>query len=406
MFTLHIAIKNPTFPSQNPMNRSIAFLVFFSIVLGIYFLVNLYIYWRGLQALPTGSALRPWYQWGFWVVAGMFILGRTLEKVSLGLASDVFVWAGSLWLAAMLYFFLLVVLIDMLRLIHHFIPFFPGWITANMEKTRLFLLWGSLVLVGFVVLGGFINARNPRVKTLEIHIPKKAEGINTLQAVVMSDIHLGTLVGNRLFNRVAEKVKALSPDIILLPGDILDEDLQPVLRQNIGNTLRQLRAPMGVFAVMGNHEHIGGASKAVEYLESHGITMLQDSVVKIKNSFFLVGREDHDKARLGGNPRASLDSLMKLVDPDFPIILMDHQPFHLEESALLGVDLQLSGHTHHGQLWPLQLLTKARYTISRGYGKFGDMHAYVSNGVGTWGPPVRVGNRPEILHLLIHFNEE
>jgi uncharacterized protein len=383
-----------------------AFLIFFSIVLGIYFLANFYVYVRGLQAIPAGHPVRTIFQWGFWVIAAFYVAGRTLEKFYISYASDFFIWAGSLWLAALLYFFLLVLVIDIFRLVNHFLPFFPAWITASMERTRLVTLTGSVVLVASLVLGGFINARNPRVNTLDIHIPKPAGQLQELRAVVMSDIHLGTLIGNGFFERVVVKVKSLDPDIILLPGDILDEDLEPVLRQNIGETLRQLQAPLGVYAVMGNHEHIGGSASAYKYLSDHGITMLRDSVIKVNGSFYLVGREDRDKPRFSGETRASLESLVEQVDLDYPVILMDHQPFYLEKAAELGVDLQLSGHTHHGQLWPFNLITNAMYTLSRGYDRIGNMHAYVSNGIGTWGPPVRIGNRPEIVLLTISFNPE
>ena len=380
-----------------------AFFIFFSIVIGIYFLANLYVYVRGLQAIPAGSPFRPWYQWGFWTIAAFYVVGRFLEKIYISYASDLFIWAGSIWLAALLYFFLLVLFLDLLRMFNHLLPFFPGWLTANMEKTRLIMLVVSVVSVVGLVAGGFINARNPRVNTLEVHIPKKAGDMQEIRAVVMSDIHLGTLVGNGFFDRVVRKVKRLNPDIILLPGDILDEDLEPVLRQNIGETLRQLRAPLGVYAIMGNHEHIGGSANAYAYLSDHGITVLRDSVVKINGGFYLVGREDRDKPRFSGQQRSSLEALLEQVDMQYPVILMDHQPFYLEKAAALGVDLQLSGHTHHGQLWPFNLITNAMYTVSRGYARIGEMHAYVSNGVGTWGPPVRIGNRPEIVQLHIRF---
>jgi uncharacterized protein len=386
------------------MNRTMAFLIFFSIVIGIYFLANLYVYVRGLQAIPAGSLLRPLYQWGFWIIAAFFVAGRVLEKLHISLASDLLIWAGSIWLAALLYFFLLVLFLDILRGLNHFLPFFPEWVTANMEKTRVLALVGGVIVVGGLVAGGYINARNPRVNTLEVHIPKKAGDMREITAVVMSDIHLGTLVGNGFFDRLVSKVNRLNPDIILLPGDILDEDLEPILRQNMGKTLRQLQAPLGVFAIMGNHEHIGGSANAHAYLSDHGLTVLRDSVVKINEGFYLVGREDRDKPRFSGQERASLEHLLEQVDMRYPVILMDHQPFYLEDAAALGVDLQLSGHTHHGQLWPLHLITNAMYTISRGYGKIGNMHAYVSNGVGTWGPPVRIGNRPEIVRLVIRFD--
>ncbi len=382
-----------------------AFLIFFSIVLSIYGIINYYIYIRGLQAIPEGSNLRSWYQWGFWLIVGFYVAGRFLEKIYISYASDVLVWAGSFWLAAMLYFFLLLVVFDLLRMVHHFIPFFPDWVTGNMRTTRLTLLWSSIVLVTGLLAGGFINARNPHIKTININISKPVAGMNSMKAVVMSDIHLGTMVGNGFFERVVNQVKTISPDIILLPGDILDEDLEPVIRQNIGETLTQLRAPLGVYAIMGNHEHIGGAANAYDYLTSHGITILRDSVVLVNESFYLVGREDRDKARFGGEERVPLETLLQDLDKTYPVILLDHQPYYLQKAAQLGVDLQLSGHTHHGQLWPLNYITKAIYTISRGYGKIENMHVYVSNGLGTWGPPIRIGNKPEIIVLKVHFGK-
>jgi uncharacterized protein len=387
------------------MHRTMAFLIFFTIVLSIYGLVNYYIYTRGLQAIPEGSIWRSWYQWGFWAIASFYISGRFLEKLYISYASDVLVWVGSFWLAAMFYFFLLVVALDILRMVNHFIPFFPDWVTGDLQTSKLFLLFGSIFLVTLLLTAGFINARTPHVKTVKIGIPKNAPGMSGLKAVVMSDIHLGTMIGNGFFERVVTRVNTISPDIILLPGDILDEDLEPVIRQNIGETLKQLSAPLGVYAIMGNHEHIGGASDAYEYLSKHGITILRDSVIKINDAFYLVGREDRDKARFGGTERVSLESLIEQTDNRFPVILLDHQPFYLEKAAELGVDLQLSGHTHHGQLWPLNYITGAIYTISRGYGMIGNMHAYVSSGLGTWGPPIRIGSRPEIVILQIQFDQ-
>ena len=382
-----------------------AFLIFFSIVMGIYLLVNYYIYIRGLQAIPADSTLRPWYQWVFWIVVSFYVAGRFLEKVYLSHVSDFLVWAGSFWLAAMLYFFLIVLLLDILRLIHQVVPFLPEMITADIAKTKFVLLIASVSMVTMVIIGGFVNARIPRVNTLDLYIDKPAGNRTQLHAVVMSDIHLGTMIGNGFFSRIVDKVGELAPDIILLPGDILDEDLEPVIRQNIGKTLHQLRAPLGVYAIMGNHEHIGGAEQAYDYLKSHGMTIIRDSVIKIDDGFYLVGRDDRDKKRFSGQDRMPLVDLLQNIDWSYPVILMDHQPYYLEKAAEKGVDLQLSGHTHHGQLWPLNFITRAIYTISKGYGEVNGMHAYVSNGVGTWGPPVRIGSRPEILSLRIRFQD-
>ncbi len=384
-----------------------AFLIFFGIVLIIYLLGNYYIFMRGLQAIPAGSVIRPYYVWIFWLLAATYVAGRVLENIYLSKASDVLVWTGSFWLGAMLYFFLIVVLFDLLRLVSHFLPFFPAFIANNMEKARLFAFTGTVILVAVVLTAGHINTLYPRVKTLDISIPGKTAGkINNIDAVLVSDIHLGSLIGNGHLNRIIEQVDTLKPDIVLLAGDILDEDLAPVIRQNAGETLRRLDAPLGVYGIMGNHEHIGGSAAAEEYLQASGIRIIRDSVVRIADSFYLIGRDDREKARFGGQPRKSLSELASMADHDYPLILMDHQPFYLERASRLGIDLQLSGHTHHGQLWPLNYITEAIYTLSYGYKKMNGMHAYVTNGIGTWGPPVRVGNRPEIVHIKMRFGKE
>jgi len=132
--------------------------------------------------------------------------------------------------------------------------------------------------------------------------------------------------------------------------------------------------------------------------------MLRDTVEMIGECIYLIGREDRDKQRFTGKSRKSLSELVSGLDPSYPIILLDHQPFHLNQTTRLGIDLSISGHTHHGQLWPFTYITNAIYEISQGYKKIGNTHFYVSCGYGTWGPPVRLGNRPEIVVLNITFN--
>lgn len=386
--------------------RKMAFLIFYTIVLSVYLAVNFYIYTRGMQALPDGSVLKMIMPYVFWGLAATYVAGRILERYYLSTASDILVWTGSFWLAAMLYFFLAVVLIDLLRLINHIIPYFPHFITAQYENVKFILFSGITVIVLVTVVAGHINTLHPVVRNLDVHIAKNANGRQELNIVMLSDIHLGTLIGNGHLKKIVNKVQALNPDIIFLVGDVVDEDLGPVLKQNTGVTLEQLKAPLGVYAVMGNHEYIGGAEPAYNYLKNYGLEIVRDSVIKIDDSFYVIGREDRDRPRFAGRERLPLDTLVSKADSRYPIILLDHQPYYLEKAAALGVDLQFSGHTHHGQLWPLNYITSAVYTISRGYGKIDNMHVFVSNGVGTWGPPVRVGNRPEIINMRVSFGEK
>lgn len=381
-----------------------AFIIFFTIVITVYGLLNSYIFIRGLQALPAGSCWRPWYISGFWVLASTFILARILERAYPCGFTGVITWVGSFWLAFLLYFVIVVMLIDEARLINHFVKIFPPVFYVDYARTKLILLVSVTILVSIAVTAGYINARNPRVKKMNLHIAKVVPGCKELNLVMASDIHLGTLIAKRKANKLVTTINSLNPDLVLFAGDVVDEDLTPVILNNLGANLSQIRAKLGVYAIPGNHEYIGGAEPAIRYLEEHGVKVLRDTAIRIDNRFYLVGRDDRDKKRFTGKARLELGELMKEVDRSCPVILMDHQPFHLDQTVHEKVDLQLSGHTHHGQIWPLNLITSSMYEISSGYLKKGDTHFYVSNGFGTWGPPIRLGNRPEIVQLILTFD--
>lgn len=387
--------------------RTISFIIFYSIVFTIYFLLNFYIFSRGWQSIPPESRTRTIYLVSFIILAASFIIGRTLEKYAPGLLSNALVWTGSFWLAAMMYFFLLVLFIDLIRLADYLIPFLGKILPLEiMPVFRYTVLKISVLFVFLLILFGHMNTLFPKITKLDIAIPSPNAEMKELNMVLVSDIHLGTLTPKKHIQKRINLINSLNPDIILLAGDILDEDLTPVIHLDLGSALKELKAPMGVYGITGNHEYIGGVEPAVNYLENHGITLLRDSVIKINNSFYLAGREDRDINRFSGDTRLPVEELLKDTPRDLPIILMDHQPFELEKSAAAGASLQVSGHTHHGQIWPLNYITRAVYEISRGYGNVNGMHVYVSNGLGTWGPPVRIGTRPEIVHIQVRFTED
>ncbi|MFH1296097.1 MAG: metallophosphoesterase [Bacteroidota bacterium] len=385
------------------------FIIFFSIVLVVYGAINTYIFIRGLQAIPSGSTWRTWFPILFWMIASTFILARILERVYPSLLSGIVTWIGSFWLGFMLFFFLAVILIDIARLLDSILHFFPASLNANPGQTRLVTLFIVLGLSVPFVITGFINALTPRIKEMTLTISKPNAKPGELTIVMASDIHLGTIIASRKANRLVEKINAMHPDLVLFAGDIVDEDLAPVINYNLGEALCRIQSKLGVFAVTGNHEYIGGMEPAVEYLENHGIRMLRDTAVMVDEQFYLVGRDDRDKPRFTGIPRKKLEEILVSVDTNFPVILMDHQPFSLAKHASMGIDLQLSGHTHHGQLWPFNYITDAIYEISWGYRQIGKTHFYVSSGYGTWGPPLRLGNRPEIVKInlrMIRFSND
>ena len=380
------------------------FLIFFAVVFTVYGLMNFYIFIRGLQALPPQSGLKPYYIIVFLILSLSYLAGRILESYWLSPISDVLTWTGSFWLAAMIYFLIIVILLDLVRatnLMFHFLPEKTGLKYPNLKFITLLI---SIAVVTVIVIAGYINARHTVVKELKISINKKAGNLKELKIALVSDIHLGTIVGANRFGQMVDKINSLEPDIVLLAGDVIDEDIAPVLRHNIGDKLFAIKSKYGVYAVTGNHEYIGGVDEAVKYLCEHNVKMVRDTVIKISDSFYLAGREDKDRQRFYGKPRKPLDEILTGIDKSLPLIVMNHQPFELDEARELGADLHLSGHTHHGQLFPINLITGMIYEISYGYRQEGNTHFYVSCGAGTWGPPIRIGNRPEIVHIIMNYS--
>jgi predicted MPP superfamily phosphohydrolase len=191
--------------------------------------------------------------------------------------------------------------------------------------------------------------------------------------------------------------------VVLLLGDIVDGEIGPVLRDDLLSYFTCPKCRDGLYAITGNHEYIGGAATTIPYIESHGIKILKDEVVTLDGGVQLVGRIDRDGSRFNRKERLSLSDLIKQADTTRPVILLDHQPFRLTETAKAGVDLQLSGHTHNGQMWPLNYITGMIYELSYGYMKIGDTQFIVSSGFGIWGPRVRSGSRSEVLEINITF---
>ncbi len=365
------------------------FLIFFSIVLVVYSLINYYIFTKGLQFFNGFSKA---YAILFWLIVSAYPVGRVLERLSPSIFSTILIWIGAFWLGFMVYFFLFSVVTDLSSLI---IRVFHLPMLSPSVKQILF--YSVLSLSSLVIVIGHFNARFPRVKQLELYLPVS----KPVKMVMLSDVHLGTLVGTNRINYIVNKINALNPDIVVFAGDVIDEDVGPVIRQNLGNALTGIKAPLGVFAITGNHEYIGGAKSAVEYLQNHGIKVLRDTSVLIDDNFYLIGREDRESNRFSNIVRKPLTEITKGLLPNKAKILLDHQPFELNKAVEAGIDLSLSGHTHHGQLWPFNLITKAVFENSFGYLKKGATQFYVSCGVGTWGPPIRTSSRAEIVELTL-----
>lgn len=379
------------------------FIVFFSLVLSVYGCVNYYIFSHGIQAIAPGSALRWWYIGVFVFLSSAYVIGRFMERVWLSPVSSFFTWVGSFWLAIMVYLLMAVLVIDLFRLVMYVFSFQISSIVPDYQSFKFIVASSVAGAAVLLVFFGYLNAVNPVVTRLDIKVNKKVSERKTLHIAAASDIHMGTLVGPKRTAKLVTLLNSLNADIVLFAGDIVDEDLAPVVQNDLGKSLLKLKAPLGVYAITGNHEYIGGADAAVKYLTTHGITMLRDTVLKL-DGFYLAGRNDRDGRRFEGKERKPLTGLLAGIDITLPVILLDHQPYDLQKAVDSGVDLQLSGHTHHGQLWPFNFITQAIFEVSRGYKQKGNSHFYVSTGYGGWGPSVRIGNRPEIIDIHLTFD--
>jgi predicted MPP superfamily phosphohydrolase len=385
--------------------RYFGFIIFFTVFFSIYIGGNYYVFTRGWQAIPNIFWLKVLYIILFIILAASFILNRFTGHTDLITFHHALAWTGSFWLAALVYFFFAVLLIDIIRLINSGLHFLPLCATPEYTKLKIIALCSSIFVVVILLAAGFYNASHPVIKNLDIGI-SKLSGKKEIKIVAVSDIHMGTIVENGRLNKLVNLVNAQNPDLIVLAGDILDEVQSPILHEHLGTPLKRLSAPLGVYAILGNHEYYGGIEKSIKYIRSLNLKLLIDSVVNIDQVLTLIGRDDIGSVNRYRKKRKSISELMAGVDTLMPVVLLDHQPYNLKEVTGCGIDLQISGHTHNGQFWPFNYLTRAIFELSWGYKKIGTTHFYVSSGYGTWGPPIRIGNKPEIVVFNIRMKDQ
>lgn len=379
--------------------------VFLAVAISIYGLVNFYVARRGAQALGGYPTAKVVFIAAFIALALAYPLGRVLMALGKSSLSPLFVTVGSFHLVVMLYGFLSVVLIDLVRLANSFVPFLPKAFAARPGQTGLVLFLAVAGVTALTIVGGAMNAVRLRTFDLDLSIPRKEGNMTRMTAVLASDLHLGTLVGRSRLEKIIASINALAPDIVFLPGDIVDETVTAKDEVEFSAIMKQLRAPLGVFAVPGNHEFYSGLERNLACLRACGIMVLEDQAVRVADAFILIGRRDPSSLKPRESRLPIRDILAKHgFDDRLPIILLDHQPAHLEEASLAGVDLQLSGHTHAGQIFPLNIVNKMIWELNRGYLRKGNTQYYVTSGVGTWGPPVRTGSRPEIVRIRLTFD--
>ncbi|MCX7921906.1 MAG: metallophosphoesterase [Clostridia bacterium] len=385
------------------MNK--VFIVAFGVILLLFTSINYYIGLRGWQTVGRSIPfLSKWFYWSvFWVLATSYIMvrmwGRFLpEEIGRSLTL-----IGSYWMAAMLYFLVAIALVDIVRVINKRAGFIPQGVKQYPGLPLIAGLTVLAIVAGIMIYGAW-NAQNPIVKHYDLTVNKAAGDLKELHVIMASDLHLGSIMNKGRLEKAVGMINELEPDVVLLAGDIIDEDIGPFIRQGMDEEFRRIKAKYGVYAVTGNHEYYGGhADEIVRHLEQAGVQFLKDEYVKVVDSFYLVGRNDRAIEQTKKEKRKMLPDIMAGMDKSLPIILMDHQPYNLGEAQNAGADVQLSGHTHRGQLSPFQFITDRIFENDWGYLQKGKLHVIVSSGFGTWGPPIRTGNNPEVVDIRLRF---
>lgn len=380
------------------------FIAFYICFFAIYGLINYYIALRGWQALSNYSIPITGY-WGLFVAVGSlsFPLGRWAADILPRELVQFLIYIGSYWMGIMYYLFLIIFCLDLVRLLDRFLGFLPEGLKSPHPGVALVLL----LLILLLNIYGTWNALHPVIRNYEVNITQKHSSMDTLNVIMVSDIHLGWIVGPKRLEQLVHDLNLLNPDLILLPGDIIDEGVDLRTEKDIPRLFGQLNPRLGTYAIPGNHEYISGSGDDVfDFLSRAGIKVLRDQWIEVEDGFYLVGRDSRAKHSFGGVSRLDLHALMHGIDVSrLPIILMDHEPFDLGEAAQADVALQFSGHTHHGQISPNQFITRSIYELDWGYLRKDNLQVFVSCGFGTWGPPIRIGNHPEILNIKVNFTQ-
>jgi predicted MPP superfamily phosphohydrolase len=383
-----------------------------TVVLIAVVLLHTYLWWRLVRSTTRPGRARRWGTLGIVVLAILVPLAVTLGRVLPNAAAAPLDWIAYTWLGIAFYAFLTLVVLEPVRwALRRWTrrPVVDGPGAAVVDETvvdpsrRLFLGRGLAVTAGVVALGtagtgAYLANSPPRVRRVPIALPRLDPALDGLRIVTFSDAHLSATYGGRRFQRVVELVNAQRPDVVAIVGDLVDGEVAQ-LREEVA-PLADLVSEQGVFFVTGNHEYFVDTRAWLRHLPTLGIDVLHNERVPIVRgtaSFDLAGIDDRTAASSGvPGQGADLDAALDGRDDGRPVVLLAHQPVQVEQAAAAGVDLQLSGHTHGGQLWPFDYVVRLDQPAVEGLSRQGDTQLYVTPGVGYWGPPMRVGATPEV----------
>lgn len=343
-----------------------------------------YACWHIYQLLPFATVWR-------WVIVAVAVLSflsiflnfsRTIDRMPMSVATVVYE-VGNSSIFVLLYLVMIFLLIDIGRLVH-LVP--RGVVQSNPVTSAVI----AIIMVGIFVYGNLNYAH--KVRRQQAFTTAKPLDKN-LKIVMLSDLHLGYHNRRAELARWVDMINQENPDLILIGGDIIDISVRPLIEADMAQEFKRLKAP--VYACLGNHEYYTGEPQAQQFYREAGIHLLRDTSVNVLG-VNIIGRDDRT------NPhRKNLNVLAKQVDKSRYTILLDHQPYHLEQAERAGIDFQFSGHTHHGQVWPISWITDHIYECAFGAWTRGQTSYYVSSGMGIWGGKFRIGTCSEYVVVQI-----
>jgi predicted MPP superfamily phosphohydrolase len=303
--------------------------------------------------------------------------------------------------------FLFIIGFNVILLLNRIIRFVPPGILKTRRVVFVTMLITMLSGVTILAIGTYLN-NDPVINRYSATLPKKSSALNTLKVISVSDLHLKNITSINFLKTLVKKIRETNPDIIVLPGDIAEtygnttkEKLNEFLE-----ILKDIKSEYGIYAIRGNHDYPGDRADKIDFYKRSGITMLADTLVELDNKICIIGLNYR-----GNNEKRPLDSILKFKTKDLPVLLLDHAPYCLEEACRNNIDVQFSGHTHYGQIWPLNYFAEALYDIAWGYKKIDNTHIFVSCGVQDailpgrqdLSIPVRIGSVSEIMEIDIEF---
>ena len=343
-----------------------------------------YIGWHLWCLLPLSAI---WKTVVIIVMAGCFLLtfanfSRSTDGMPMPVAVTCYEVANSS-LFILLYLFMLFLVLDLGRLVR----LLPRTILYNNWGTTI----GIVVLMTVIFTYGYFHYKHKYREDIRLTTEKSMA--KPIKLVMMSDLHLGYHNRREELRRWVDMMNEEHADAILIAGDIIDMSIRPLKEEKMYEEFKRLNAP--VYACLGNHEYYSGEPDAQKFYEQAGIHLLRDSCAVV-GDLCVIGRDDRTNQH-----RKTLADIMKQADRSKFTILLDHQPYHLEQAERQKIDFQFSGHTHHGQVWPISWITENIYECAFGAHQRGDTRYYVSSGIGIWGGKFRIGTRSEYIVATI-----